>query len=125
MVQVLEAGVGSVQVQIDRLDALVELLLRGLPALRELRPELTLCNRQNIADLYQPPKAARVVVEAIGLFVVPELKELLDLKLIRFQDLEFVDVGLQLVRDLEQLDRLPIRRQQGAPLRRRTARGNR
>ena len=31
VVQVLELGVGGVQVQIDRLDALVELLLRGLP----------------------------------------------------------------------------------------------
>ena len=58
------------------------------------------------------------------MLVVPKLKELLDLKLVRFQHLELVDLGLQLVGDLEELDRSPIRRQQRTPLRRRTPSGD-
>ena len=92
--------------------------------LRELRPELALGNRQNVADLHQPPQAARVVVEPIGLLVVPKLKELVDLKLVRLQHLELVDLGLQLVGDLEELDRSPVRRQQRSPLRCRAAGGD-
>src|SRR6266404_2873877 len=51
--------------------------------------------------------------------------ELLELKLVRLQHLELVDLCLELVGDLEKLDRSPIGRQQGAPLWRRASGGNR